>query len=435
MSLKDKVCFSIEPVSQAIEINPTISKARVRIFYTGLNRNLTYISEEFAEKLLKTLPYTPVGGIWVDEKEDFSDHGGRDPSDREKLFIYGVVPAEPNISWEEHLDEDSIMRRYACCDVYLWTARYEAARKIPGKSQSMEIYLNSIKGEWKREGPIEYFEYTDGCFFGLVALGDDVEPCFEGAAFYNINKEDKDFLGKVKEYLLFEKNKEKGGKEMEDTVLQNENNEVKDTMNTTEATVDEQDKSKDTTTLEAENKETDKTENEENEENTEELGTEEDKNTKETANSTEEKTTEEVVDKGTEENTEENNKTVENDNPISQEAFEQLQSNYEILLEENKQLKIQVEAYQNQINQIEEDKKKEFLNKYSSLLDEEEYNKYNNKIQEYSLEDLKKDISLELLEKNEDTLFSKRETKETVSKLPSQNLSGAARIMQEYFDK
>ena len=122
-------------------------------------------------------------------------------------------------------------------------------------------------------------------------------------------------------------------------------------------------------------------------------------------------------------------------NRLHQEAFEQLQSNYEILLEENKQLKIQVEAYQNQINQIEEDKKKEFLNKYSSLLDEEEYNKYNNKIQEYSLEDLKKDISLELLEKNEDTLFSKRETKETVSKLPSQNLSGAARIMQEYFDK
>ena len=62
--IADKINFSIAPVREIQEISPIISKARVRIFYTGLNRNLTYITEEFAEKLLRTLPYTPVGGLW-----------------------------------------------------------------------------------------------------------------------------------------------------------------------------------------------------------------------------------------------------------------------------------------------------------------------------------------------------------------------------------
>jgi len=29
-------------------INPTLSKSRVRIFYKGMNRNRTFISEDFA---------------------------------------------------------------------------------------------------------------------------------------------------------------------------------------------------------------------------------------------------------------------------------------------------------------------------------------------------------------------------------------------------
>ena len=47
--LLKRINFSIEPVTEIQEISPIISKTRVRIFYTGLNRNLTYITEEFAE--------------------------------------------------------------------------------------------------------------------------------------------------------------------------------------------------------------------------------------------------------------------------------------------------------------------------------------------------------------------------------------------------
>ena len=39
--------------------NEVLSKARCRIFYKGGNRNGTYITDEFAYQLLKTLPYVP----------------------------------------------------------------------------------------------------------------------------------------------------------------------------------------------------------------------------------------------------------------------------------------------------------------------------------------------------------------------------------------
>ena len=55
------------------KFSDTISRARVRIFYKGLNRNRSYITEEFAEKLIKTLSYVPVKGIF--EEVDYTDHG------------------------------------------------------------------------------------------------------------------------------------------------------------------------------------------------------------------------------------------------------------------------------------------------------------------------------------------------------------------------
>ena len=46
------------------QYSETISKARCRVFYKGINRNGTYITEAFAEKLLSTISYTPVKGIY-----------------------------------------------------------------------------------------------------------------------------------------------------------------------------------------------------------------------------------------------------------------------------------------------------------------------------------------------------------------------------------
>ena len=185
----------------------TISKGRCRVFYKYGNRNGTYITDEFAEKLLETIPYAPVKGIYDRDEEDYTDHGMK----RSEGRIYGIVPATPNITWEEHEDDDGVTRIYACVDVLIYTGIYTEANEIIGKGQSMELYSPSIKGEWKIINGKKYYVFSEGCFLGLQALGDSVEPCFEGAAFFSLYEDLKKMVAQIEKYNL---NLHNGGKKM-----------------------------------------------------------------------------------------------------------------------------------------------------------------------------------------------------------------------------
>lgn len=176
--------FQVSTYGEYKPYNDTLSQARVRIFYKGVNRNSTYITEEFAEKLLSSLPYTPVKGIFDDSGKDFKDHGKARAEGR----IYGVVPETHNFSWEDFEDEDGITRTYACADVLLFTGIYPEATKISNKGQSMELYVPSITGEWQTVDGKRVFVYSNAAFLGLQVLGDKVEPCFEGAEFFSLYK-------------------------------------------------------------------------------------------------------------------------------------------------------------------------------------------------------------------------------------------------------
>lgn len=191
------------------ELNPVLSKARCRIFYKKDNRNGTYITDEFAERLISTIPYTPVKGIYDNFNEDYTDHG----KERYLGRIYGIVPENPNFAWEEHEDEDGKVREYACVDILLFTALYEEAGDIVGKAQSMELYEPSIKGNWKVIEGKKVFVFEDACFLGLQVLGTEVEPCFEGAAFFSLYTSLKDMVEKIEQYTLNFQKKTEGGKE------------------------------------------------------------------------------------------------------------------------------------------------------------------------------------------------------------------------------
>ena len=188
--------FSVVVYGNLERYNDVLSKARVRIFYKYGNRNGTYISDQFAEKLISTLPYVPIKGIYDEFNEDYTDHG----TARSQGRIYGIVPANPNFSWELHLDEDGVEREYACADVLLYTALYEEAKDIIGKPQSMEIYDKSIQGEFKMIDGKKMFVFTEGCFLGLQVLGEETEPCFEGAGFYSLYSSLKDLIDELGEY-------------------------------------------------------------------------------------------------------------------------------------------------------------------------------------------------------------------------------------------
>lgn len=191
---KNQIEFPISVYGTVEKFNDTLSKARCRIFYKGGNRNGTFITDEFAKELISTLHYVPVKGIY--DTDDYTDHGKK----RSEGHIYGIVPETNNFAWEQHLDDDGVERTYACTDVYLFTALYPEASEIVDKGQSMELYEPSLKYHIAIMQGQKYVVFEHGSFLGLQVLGDDVEPCFEGASFFTLQKSIEDTIQKIKEY-------------------------------------------------------------------------------------------------------------------------------------------------------------------------------------------------------------------------------------------
>ena len=185
--------FPVSVYGKLEKYNDVLSKGRCRIFYKYGNRNGTYITDEFSEKLLSTIAYAPVKGIY--EYDDFTDHGAR----RSEGRIYGIVPENPHLQWEEHEDEDGVVRTYACVDVLIFTALYKEASDIIGKAQSMELYEPSLQYHRKIIHGQQYIVFDEGCFLGLQVLGKDVEPCFEGAAFFQLQENIEEVVKKIQE--------------------------------------------------------------------------------------------------------------------------------------------------------------------------------------------------------------------------------------------
>ena len=191
---KSQIEFPVSIYGNVEKFNDIFSKARCRVFYKGANRNGTYITDEFAEELISTFKYIPVKGIY--DGEDFTDHG----TARSEGQIYGIVPEANNFAWEKHLDKDGVERTYACTDVLLFTALYPEANDIVSKSQSMELYEPSLSYHMSIVQGQKYVVFDHGRFLGLQVLGDTVEPCFEGASFFTLQKSIEDTIQRIKEY-------------------------------------------------------------------------------------------------------------------------------------------------------------------------------------------------------------------------------------------
>lgn len=163
--------------------NSGFTSCRARVFYTGLNRNGSYMDDSFAEKLINSASGCPVVGLWDTEKQDFTDHS---PSDRKRA--YGFIPENPNFSWENSYDYDGVERQYASFDIVLWTKAFNEANEIITHPLSMELNPDTINGEFKVINGEYCFYFTSAELLGVCVLGYDVEPCFEGARFIDVEE-------------------------------------------------------------------------------------------------------------------------------------------------------------------------------------------------------------------------------------------------------
>lgn len=366
--------------------NSALSKARLKIFYKGMNRNGSYINEEIAEKLISTLPGTPVVGYYDSDKDDFLGHVSP-----ESNRAYGFVPEEMNFKWEMFLDPDGVYRTYACTDIILWTGRYPIASKIVGKSHSMELNPDTVEGEWVEHDDEYYFEFTNAEFFGLCVLGEEYEPCFEGSSFYelhqqennaSISKDLKEMFSLYKSTIDSAEENPTGGQEMEDEKLKPQdldNDSVEEEVKDQEEEVKEE-KNKPSETEEVKDESSEEGEEEEIDE--------------------EEKEEEQEEPEQEEENEEEESE--ETDEPEEEEEKEEVDFN-SALAEKDKTIAT-LEAELKELREYKKAKvneeKEEVLNTYSNKLTEEEIADFRNKIEDYnSAVELKKDIAVCLLDK------------------------------------
>ena len=177
-------------------ISPFAAKCEIKVLYLGGNRNGSYITKEVATQMAQTLPGTPIVGYYSENVDDFRDHGDQMIIDGDGIKFkclttpYGFVAPDTKVWFQDFEDTDefgnTIVRTYLMTEGYLWTKQYEEAQRVinEGRPQSMELDNETLKGHWSTDNNrgIDFFIINDAIFSKLCILGEDVEPCFEGAS-------------------------------------------------------------------------------------------------------------------------------------------------------------------------------------------------------------------------------------------------------------
>ena len=184
--------INLEP----LDVNPLMQKCEIKVFYLGHNRNGSYINRETAMEMSKTLRGTPIVAAFNKDKEDFGDHGHvMHIEDGEitfsvKTIPYGFVSPDAEVWFQNFTDVDefdnSVERTYLMTTGYLWSGQFEELAKVinEGQPQSMELDSSSLQGHWATDNNlgVDFFIINDATFSKLCILGDNVEPCYEGAS-------------------------------------------------------------------------------------------------------------------------------------------------------------------------------------------------------------------------------------------------------------
>lgn len=418
MLKKELLNFQLE-LYDLTSYTSVLSKARCRVFYKYGNRNGAYITDEFAQQLLSTITYTPIKGLFLND--DFTGHN----MDKQVDKIYGIVPKDYNFAWEEHLDKDGVTRVYACVDVLLYTALYEEAKDIVNKTLSLELYRPTVNGTWEIINGEEFFVYSSGSFLGLQVLGDDREPCFEGAGFYSYTQVEE-LRRELKEFTtLIEAECNPGGNVMKKKNLQANVEDTKEkTLSNTEEPVEN--------TVEVEEEEKTETEDTNTEPETEEPA----EDNAEPVTEEEEKTEEENVEDKSETDPEPNYEKVieEKDEEIKKlkEKNEEFEIKFSTLTKEKDDLKAEYETLRNEKITSDRLNKKSLIEEYELLPKDvaEEFSKNlaEGKYDEFELEDLDKELAYALVKSNGVANF---ENKKKVVKVESEK-TGLFDILERY---
>ena len=174
-------------------INPLISKVQIKVCYVSdkPNRNGSVITKEVATEMANTLPGSPIVGFYNEATGDFEEHNRVINISNGKFEIkdttrpYGFVDLNAKVWFQKFLDDNYYEREYLMTEGYLWTGQYPEAQRVidEGNNQSMELSEKFLDASWSKvgNGDTEFFIINEAVISKLCILGEDCEPCFEGA--------------------------------------------------------------------------------------------------------------------------------------------------------------------------------------------------------------------------------------------------------------
>ncbi len=174
-------------------LNPLISKCQIKVCYVSdePNRNRSIITKEVARDMANSLPGSPIVGYFNEAKGDFEEHNRVIDISNGKFTIkdktrpYGFVDLGAKVWFQKFLDDGKVEREYLMTEGYIWTGQYPEAQRIidEGNNQSMELDEELIDAFWTKDskGKPQFFIINEAIISKLCVLGEDCEPCFEGA--------------------------------------------------------------------------------------------------------------------------------------------------------------------------------------------------------------------------------------------------------------
>ena len=191
-------------------VNPLISKCQIKVCWVGeeANRNKSIITKETARQLANSLPGSPIVGFYNEETGDFEQHNRAISIKNGKFQLkdttrpYGFVDLGAKVWFQKFLD-GNVEHEYLMTEGYLWTGQYPECQRIidKGNNQSMELDDKILDATWTKDanGNKQFFIINEGIISKLCVLGEDYEPCFEGA---QITKVQYSFEDSFKEQLF-----------------------------------------------------------------------------------------------------------------------------------------------------------------------------------------------------------------------------------------
>ena len=256
---------------------------------------------------------------------------------------------------------------------FLWTGQFEEAKRVieKGNNQSMELDDETLDGYWSTnvKNNMDFFIINDAIFSKLCILGEDVEPCFEGASVTapdvstTFSKVDNDFKQTLYTMMQDLKFALEGGKSMEKEVIEEE-------INTSSAV--EEEKEDNVVVEEEDNAAAEETVDEEEIEESEEEVIEEDTTIEDEVDNTEEDVEESIDEPAAEEF------SLEDYNALKT-SFSELEEKYNELVNFKKE--------------IENEKKAKLIDSFY-MLSEDDKKDVKEHIDEYSLEDIESKLSV-----------------------------------------